>query len=250
MKHPLAALLIAWLIVLSGCQPDLPPIDRILPTPALRIGIDAANPPFAFHSETGFEGLEIALGTAIADYLGVPVEWVSLGFDGLYDALAADRADVILAALPIDPARTGAVRYATPYFNAGLVLVSRSPDVTRMDDLAGQRLTFEYGSVAHAVALEWTRRIAPFALMPHASVYEALAAAYDSAADAALIDSVSARLACRQHHLCLTSHAVSDVLFAPAIRIDRAPLANHIDRAVQALLREGVIQDLIEFWIG
>jgi polar amino acid transport system substrate-binding protein len=247
-RHRYAPLVLCLLLI--SCQPSLPPVTHILPTPALRIGIDPGNPPFAFHTETGFDGFEISLGTAIAERLGVPVAWVSLGYDGLYDALAADRADVVIAALPIDPTRAGSVRYATAYFNAGLVLVTLSPDIARMDDLVSRRLAFEYGSIAHATALEWTRRIAPFTLLPQPSAHDALHAAQTGTADAALTDTVSARIACRQYNPCLDSHPVSDILLAPAVRIDRPALADHIDRAVQMLLGEGIIEDLIEVWIG
>ena len=88
----------------------------------LRVGLDASFPPFESLDEDGqVVGLDADIARAIADDLGVEVQFVNIGFDGLYDALLIKRVDVLLSGLPVDPYRTGDVAYSANYFNAGQV---------------------------------------------------------------------------------------------------------------------------------
>jgi ABC-type amino acid transport substrate-binding protein len=114
------ATLVLWALVAW-----LWPAPPLLPSGLLRVGVDPSYPPFASIDSAGqLQGLEIALAQALADELAVHVHYVVLGYDGLYDALATDRADVLVSALVVNPAFSAAVRYTTPYYDAGLRLVS------------------------------------------------------------------------------------------------------------------------------
>lgn len=247
MRISLAAMVCAALLAACGVADWS--ASAVLPTGTLRIGVDASNPPFAFPAETapGYAGFEIDLAIRLAERLAVPYAFTGLSYDGLYDALAADRVDVVLAALPIDPARTGAVRFSPPYFNAGLVLVSDG--LAGMEALPGNRLSFEYGSVAHGVALEWTRRVAPFTLIPRDTPQTALEAVRSGQAEAALVDAVSARLgiAASAGWQPRSVH-VTDTLLAAATRADRPQVANLVDEAIDQLLVSGEIERMIEGW--
>src|SRR5690606_34727847 len=153
----------------------VPNLPRPAPTPRelfpygeMRIAIDASNPPFAVATTDDLFGLEIDLGKALADYIGIPPRFVNMSFDGLYDSLKADQADLVIAMLTIDSMRSADVLYTRHYFNAGLVLVS-PPDqvISTMDNLAGHSLAYEFGSNADALARRWLRRIAPFETRPY-----------------------------------------------------------------------------------
>ena len=63
----------------------------------LIIGTDATYPPFEFKDEAGnFSGVSIDLGTALAQYLGRPVEFQNIAFDGLIPALQSGSIDLII----------------------------------------------------------------------------------------------------------------------------------------------------------
>ncbi len=193
------------LITQPSAEPDA---YEIFPMAEIRVGVDASYPPFAVATADDLFGLEIDLARAIGARIGLPVRFVNLGFDGLFDALTTDQVDVLISALPIDMARIGAVHYTQPYFNAGLVLVSAG-DYTSMRDLPGHRLAYEYGSTAESEVRLWLRRVQPFDLLPLETPAAALDAVRSGAADAALVDAITARLYLRDHaawersvHLC------------------------------------------------
>lgn len=243
-----AAILVTAVLLISRSL-IRPELSQILAGSVLRIGIDPSNPPFAMPSESGYTGFEIEIARAIGDRLHIPIEYVGLGFDGLYDALAADRADIIIANMPIDLSRTGAFNYSLPYYNAGLVLVTSDGSIATMSDLPDKRLAFEYGSVANAMANEWLRRVRPYRLRPYEQPNFALDAVRVGDADAALIDSVGARLYLSQHQDWDASYShVTDVLFAVVSRADRGAVATYVNEALEELLADGIIESLIGHW--
>jgi ABC-type amino acid transport substrate-binding protein len=94
-------------------------------TGVLRVGMDASYPPFEEIDETTGElrGYDVEMAREIGRRLELEVQFVNIGFDGLYDALTAKKVDAVISALPYDPLRTQDVFYTVSYFNAGLVLV-------------------------------------------------------------------------------------------------------------------------------
>jgi polar amino acid transport system substrate-binding protein len=122
----------------------------------LRVGLDASFPPFETVDANGqIVGLDVDIAQAIAADVGVKVELVNIGFDGLYDALLARRVDLVISGLPYDPLRTQDVAYTVNYFNAGQVLVTRAEDdeaIKTVEDLAGRKVAVEWGSQAEMEA--------------------------------------------------------------------------------------------------
>lgn len=228
-----------------------PPLREIFPYGEIRIGVDASYPPFAVATSDDLFGLDIDVGRAIAERLKIPVRFVNMGYDGLYDSIRADQVDVVISALLIDPRRTAEVRYTQPYFNAGLVLVSDAlRPVLSAPEIAGQRLAFEFGSVADSEARTWTRRIANFETQPYELPTYALDAVRYGAADAALVDSVSYRLYIKQHPAWPASASYTkDALYAAAVRFDREAMWTAINRALTAIIEDGTLNEIIQRWL-
>lgn len=228
-----------------------PPLSEVFPLGEMRVGVDPSYPPFAVITENDLLGLDIDLANAIGDELGIPVRFVLLGFDGLYDALYTNQVDVLISALPIDNARLGRVIYTDPYFNAGLVFVT--PQDSRIENIqaiAGHSLAYEYGSLGHSEANLWLRRVLAFD--PHP--YELQAYALDSVrlnqSDAALVDAIAAGLYRHAHPTWQSNRSqVSDLLFAAAIRHDELARATLINDAIKQLFERGEIQRIIARWL-
>ncbi len=242
------ALLAAFLIIHRASERAIPWRD-LFPHAALRVGVDASNPPFAAVGTEGLYGLEIDLAHALAARIDLPLRIVSLGFDGLYDALKTDQVDALIAGLSIDLTRLRDVHYSQPYYNAGLVLVSANA-IEQMEDLPGRRLAYEFGSEADSEARTWLRRIIPFETRPYERPQNALDAARLGDADAALVDSVSARLYLRQHAGWQAhTSVVTDNLYAVATQSRRPEISDVMHDALQALIDDGTLAALIQKWL-
>lgn len=227
------------------------PVRDLFPYGEMRVGVDASYPPFAVATATDIFGLDIDLAHALAQELDIPVRFVNLGYDGLYDALRTDQVDVLISALLVDPARRGAVIYSPPYFNAGLVLVSNANSpVHHMEDLPGRRLAIEFGSQAQTEAGRWLRRIRSFETAPYELPEYALDAARLGDADAALTDSITARLYLREHlDWNVRLSQVTNIPFAIATRADRPDRAAVINFALERLNHDGTLAQIIDRYL-
>ncbi len=243
------ALVFALALIRRVTEAPPPPPRELFPSGELRVGVDPGNPPFATFDGDSLAGLDIDLARELGARLGLPVRFVPLGFDGLYDALKADQVDALVAGLLIDLTRLKDVHYSQPYFNAGLVLVSDN-GLIRMEDLPGHSLAYEFGSEADTEARTWLRRILPFETRPYELPRDALDAARLGDADAALVDAVSARLYLRDHrdwHAAVNS--VTDNLYAIATQSRRPEISVAINDALQSIIDDGTLTSIIDRWL-
>jgi ABC-type amino acid transport substrate-binding protein len=231
-------------------RPGLPAKDAF-PYGEFRVGVDASNPPFAVATSDDLYGLDIDLARALGERLDIPVRFVNLGYDGLYDALKVDQVDALISALLIDPAKREEVNYSLPYYNAGLVLVSDadSPFVD-MSAMPGHSVAYEFGSNPDAEARRWLRRVLPFETRPYELNDYALDAVRLGEADAALVDGISARLYLREHPTWAAQyHHVTDVWYAVGVRKDRGLAWEAINHALAGLVEDGTVAAIIDKWL-
>ncbi len=162
-----------------------------------RVGMDPSFPPFEMLDETGQPvGLDVDLARAMAQEWGLELEIVSLGFDGLVDALLAGKIDSVVSALPYDPRLTQDIAYSPPYFEAGVrLVVPQGSPIQDVQGLAGMRVAVEWGSAGDAVGRRLRREEPSIQLILRPSPEEAVAALLAGDADALLIDGVTLGLA-------------------------------------------------------
>ncbi|MBI1258811.1 MAG: transporter substrate-binding domain-containing protein [Chloroflexi bacterium] len=241
---------VAALVLIRHLRDGAPPPPRdLFPTGELLIGIDPSNPPFAAATANDLYGLDIDLSRELGRRLDLPVRFVYLGYDGLYDALKTDQVDALVAGLLIDLTRLNDVHYSQPYFNAGLVLVS-DKGLTRMEDLPGHSLAYEFGSEADTQARTWLRRILPFETRPYELARYALDAARLGDSDAALVDAVSAHLYLRDHPDWQPRlNQVTDNLYAIATQSRRPEISAAVNQALQSIIDDGTLATILKRWL-
>ncbi|MCG3206971.1 MAG: Membrane-bound lytic murein transglycosylase F [Anaerolineae bacterium] len=214
----------------------------------LRVGLDASFPPFEAITANGqIEGLDVDIARAIAADLGVQAELVNIGFDGLYDALLARRADVVISGLPYDPRWTQDVAYTRNYFNAGQVLVVApgSPAIASTADLAGHTVAVEWGSQADMEARRLAKEQPTLTLLRQPTAADAVAALLAGQADAAIIDAVTAQSATG---LTIVTY-LTDEWYAAAVHIQSRDLLNAINQSLTRLAESGQMAKIQARWL-
>lgn len=227
-----------------------PPLSELF-TGELRIAVDASYPPFAVATADDLYGLDIDLGRAIGERIGIPVRFVNMGYDGLYDSLQTAQTDLILSALLMDGAKLGEVRYTRYYFDAGLMLVSaKNQLLASMDALPGKSLAYEFGSAADSEARLWARRIGDFEHRPYELPEYAMDAVRLQQADAALVDAIAGRLYLREHPDWQTDYvSITHALFAGAVRLDRIFVWRLVNKALQDMVDDESLDEIIARWL-
>jgi len=117
----------------------------------LNVGSDIAYAPFEFFQE-GTEiadGLDVDMGTAIAEVLGVEAEFINTGWDGIIPALQTEDFDVIMSAMTITEDRSAEIDFvAYISVGTGIVVPVGNPDnIHELDDLCGLTVAVQVGTI-------------------------------------------------------------------------------------------------------
>ena len=94
--------------------------------------------PFESVKDGDEVGFDVDLAEAIAEELGLTVEWVRADFDTIFSSVAAQKFDMVAAASTITPERQETVDFSDPYYasrQALTVNTDETPDVASTDDL-------------------------------------------------------------------------------------------------------------------
>jgi polar amino acid transport system substrate-binding protein len=217
---------------------------------SLRVGLDASFPPFESMTENGqIVGIDVDIARAVAADLGVELELVNIGFDGLYDALLAHRVDLVISGLPYDPRWTQDVAYTSNYFNAGQILVTQAgePTITTVEDVAGQIVAIEWGSQAEMEGRRLAQRLQGVTLLRRETADEALAALLAGEADAAVVDAVSGVRAFPRG-LRIVAY-LTEEWYAAAVHIESQELLMTVNQSLSHLSESGELAKIQARWL-
>ena len=227
--------------------------QRIQREGVLRVGLDPSFPPFEVDTGGTIVGYDVDLAHALAARWGVSVQLVPTHFDALIDGLLTEQYDVIISAYPYDPRLTRDVAYSQPYFNAGVVLVVRedAQGITDVADLAGRQVAVEWGSAGDVEARRIAQRVPGLRVQPLETAEAALRAVKAGAADAALVDAVSAYgFLGREGGVRIVGKPLTDERYVIVVRPESRRLLREIDAALSALRASGRLAELRAKWFA
>ncbi|GJM41187.1 MAG: basic amino acid ABC transporter substrate-binding protein [Ardenticatenaceae bacterium] len=236
-----------------GCKTADSSWERVQTVGILRVGVDPTYPPFEVDDGGNLYGLDIDLTKAIAADLGLEVQFVYFGYDGLYDALGTGQVDVLISALVIIPEKTRDFSYSEPYFNAGEILIvpEGNSTIETMADLGGKTVAVELGSLGHVEATEWAKRVENLEIVSFSTADEALTAVQQNNAHAALTDAISGRLFLRNNDgLKRLPESVTVEPFALVVRSEDEQLLTVLNQSLATLQQSGQLNKLEANWLG
>lgn len=256
MARPTTRLILGIVAIIGIGVVVISLFNREEPVPAfphgiIRIATDTSYPPYSQDIGGELIGIDIDLGRALGVQLGLPVQFIPLGIDALYDALINDHADLIISALSPDYIMMSDVRYSIPYFNAGQVMVSnQKAPIEDWEGVSGKRIAHEFGAEADELLRVWSRRIRPFTAMPYELPEYALDALRLGISDGALVDVTTLGLYL-QHHPNWEIYAfyVTYKPYTIAVRIDRVQTFMAVDAALKTFITTGTLAELIGKWL-
>jgi ABC-type amino acid transport substrate-binding protein len=251
---PLALLLIAgWWLTRPGAP--FGPKDttwlRSQINKDLYVGLDPNYPPFTEWTPDQIIGIEADIAREIGDRLGVRTSILIMGYDGLYDSLYTGYVDMIISGLNVDPVYQEWVYYTRPYFDGGQILVSRvDAPFDTMRELDGKTVAVELASAGDLAAQRWTRRLHALDIQRHMLPDDAMYAVQTGDADAALVDTISARLylADRADLRLAPATTVSNG-YVIALRKADFRLSEEVDNALAEMIADGTLDAIIARWL-
>lgn len=130
-------------------------LDRINNGGVITIGTEGTYPPFTYHDETGkLTGYDVEVTRAIAEKLGVTVEFKETQWDGMMAGLDAKRFDAIANQMSLTtPERQAKYDKSEPYSWSNSVVVAKpATQIASWDDIKGkksaQSMSSHYAEIA------------------------------------------------------------------------------------------------------
>jgi len=141
-----------------GSKEETSMIDKIKESGTLVMGTASGYPPYEFVSTADggdVIGIDVELGQAIADKLGVSLKVVDMPFGELIAALSTGKCDVAIAGMPETEEKAKSVDFSSVYINDEQSIVVRTADLEQyksLSDLADKTIGVEKGSSCEEVA--------------------------------------------------------------------------------------------------
>jgi len=140
----------------------------------LKIGIEAAYPPFASKAPDGsIVGFDYDIGNALCAEMKIKCTWVEQEFDGLIPALKVRKIDAILSSMSITDDRKKSVDFTNRYYltPARLVFKQGTTVSDSLAELKGKKIGVQRGSIHDRFATEVLKPLGA-QIMPYGSQNE------------------------------------------------------------------------------
>jgi len=158
-------LLLATLVLAACGSPGDDGDNPVTASGVLRVGTEGTYTPFSYRDPATGElvGYDVDVARAVAEKLGVDVEFVETPWDSIFAALEADRFDVVANQVTITPERQAKYDLSEPYAIGEGVIVTRADDnsITSLADLKGKLTAQTTTSNWAQVAREAGARVEP-----------------------------------------------------------------------------------------
>ncbi|WP_101951471.1 ABC transporter permease subunit [Mycobacterium sp. 3519A] len=143
LRRAVVAVLLLSALVLSACGSQAGNGENpVKSAGVLRVGTEGVYSPFSYHDPaTGqLVGYDVDVARAVADKLGVRVEFVETPWDSIFAALEANRFDVVANEVTINDERKAKYDLSEPYSVGEGVIVTRADDnsISSLADLKGK----------------------------------------------------------------------------------------------------------------
>ena len=116
-------------------------------------GTDATYAPMEYIDDNGeIVGIDIDIVNAIAEELGIEVEFKNIGWEPLFPAVENGEVDFAVSSITITEERQESFDFTEPYYVANqLILVPEDSDITSFQDLKDKRVSVQINTTGHIV---------------------------------------------------------------------------------------------------
>ena len=209
-------------------------------------------PPFENLEDGEYVGLDMDLGRAVAEYLGLECVYTNIDFDGIIPAIVAGgQADAGLSGISITPEREEQVLFSDPYYIDNQAVAVMSDNTAITEENASEALNADTVTIAvqsGSTGADFAAENFPNAKqLPFPNFTDAFAAVQAGKADAvcgnkAVVDQMLAG-AYSDEHTVLTSATGEE--YAIAVSKDNPALVDAINEAIAALTEDGTLDEII-----
>ena len=214
----------------------------------LKMGTNAAFPPYEYKEGEAFVGIDVEIAQAIADKLGATLEIVDMEFDSIITSVNQGEVDFGMAGMTVTDERLLEVDFTYSYATGvQSIIVLDGSDIKTPDDLAGKKIGVQLGTTGDIYA---TDDYGSENVDQYGKGADAVIALKGGDVDAVIIDNEPAKAFVAENEglvILDTDYAVED--YAIAVKKGNTELLDDINDALKALIADGTIDGIIAKYI-
>lgn len=214
----------------------------------IKMGTNAAFPPYEYKDGEKFVGIDIDIATAIAEELGATLEVVDMEFDSIITAVDKGEVDLGIAGMTVTDERKEQVDFSASYATGvQSVIVPEGSAIADIDDLSGKKIGVQLGTTGDIYASD---DYGEENVTKYAKGADAVIALKGGDVDAVIIDNEPAKAFVEANEglvILDTDYAIED--YAIAIKKGNTDLLDDVNAALEKLTAEGKIDEIIANYI-
>jgi len=247
-KLPVTILMVAAILIgamTATCFAETT-LDKVMAKGVLTVGNSPDYPPFESIGDSGERvGFDVDLLHAMAEKMGIKVQWVTMEFAAIVTAVQSGQVDAGMSGFSVTPERAEQVNFSAPYFASGQVIVTR-PDskINSAADLKGKKIAVQLGTTGEQQAdkIEGAEVVKP------ESYNIAFMMLHNRAAEAVIADLSVADEFMKRGTFRRAGEPLSFEEFAIISRKGNKALLDALNKALEAVKKDGTYDALIKKW--
>ncbi|MCL2759061.1 MAG: transporter substrate-binding domain-containing protein [Treponema sp.] len=133
-------------VLFAGCAKESG--ELTIKKGVLMVGMEIGYPPMEYMADDGVTpiGFDVSMGRAIAEKMGLQVQFVDTAWDGIFAAVNTRKFDCIMSSVTITPERQQNFNFSRPYIQNTLAIVMPKNSryrVSSPQDLAGLGVAYQ-----------------------------------------------------------------------------------------------------------
>ena len=215
----------------------------------LRVGTEGTYSPFSFHDSSGeLTGYDVEVVTAVAEELGMDVEFSETTWDSIFAGLEAERYDVIANQVTVNDERRAKYDFSAPYtVSTGVAVVAEGSPVASLADVADL-------TAAQSATSNWSQIAADAGAKVEAveGLTQAVALLKQGRVDVTFNDDLAVL-----DYLKQSGDTSVRIAFETGDTVEQAfalrkgsDLTARIDEALATLRADGTLAEISETWFG
>lgn len=220
----------------------------------LKMGTNAAFPPYEYYEDEQIVGIDAEVAAAIAEKLGYDFEIVDMDFDALIPSVVSGKIDMVLAGMTVTEERQQNVDFTNSYATGvQVVIVPEDSEITSVDDLfaegASHKIGVQQGTTGDLYCTGDIQDAGLGTVEPFKTGADAILALTTGKVDCVVIDNEPAKnfVAANEGLKILdTEYITEDYAIALA---KGSELTEQINTALEELIADGTVGEIIAKYI-
>lgn len=249
MKKMLMVLML-MLVGIIGCEQQGVTIEDIKSEAMLLVGLSGDYPPFEFYKmidgKETLVGFDVMLAEAIAEELGVDVEFKNMDFNSLIGALQSGQVDMVISGMSPDEKRLKQVDFSDFYYTGENAVLVREEDASNYqteEDLKDIKIGTQLGSIQTPIAESFTSSVKELA-----STQSVVLELSNGNVDAVIVGKDIANRYAKEFDNVLVSNVMisSEETMAIAIPKGSDDLVSKVNEIIASLKSDGTLGIMLE----